>query len=503
MRLWHILSLLIWSISLLAAFGGAAKALTRPAGEQAVAAGRYERFRRVIIEVAADPKFAGQHVRAEEGQKTLGSARLALSGRDAAATLVLPMPPLGKSYGSIEIKTRRLVLTAVTLPDAELARHEALYGKRLRFLPYLFDSDRLPGCDFEDPAGVEDLIGRYDIKVRYLDAAGNEVTTAALPGRYGAVVEVTGETGWKHRGFATLYRAPQRVNWQLGAGPKVTCLLPEALGIDPAVAAAQTQHINDFARETTVRGLLVDDDRGAVLLAGLHEQAGDPRQANDDWWFAQRKRLGLIEHRYETVLPQGYADHPEQRYPLLVFLHGAGECGLEVTRVRVHGPWQFLAAHPEYECLLVGPQCDPYGSAFGTWTGQTRELNDLIEHLQATYRVDPDRIYLTGLSLGGFGTWAMASAYPEQFAAAAPICGGGNPEQIARMKSVPTWAFHGAKDSVVPLSWGQTAVNALKAAGGDVRFTIYPEAGHDSWTETYNNPEFYAWLFAQKRGRTK
>jgi predicted peptidase len=147
----------------------------------------------------------------------------------------------------------------------------------------------------------------------------------------------------------------------------------------------------------------------------------------------------------------------------------------------------------------VGPQCDPYGSQYGTWVGQTREVNDLVDELLTKYRVDPDRVYLTGPSLGGFGAYAIASAYPERFAAVVPICGGSNPKEVARMKSVPTWAFHGAKDFIVPVKWGQSAIDALKAAGGNARITIYPEAGHDCWTETYNNPEIYTWLFSQKR----
>jgi predicted peptidase len=240
-----------------------------------------------------------------------------------------------------------------------------------------------------------------------------------------------------------------------------------------------------------------DDDGGAALLAGLAEQSPDKSfdvwQRNDDWWFAQRKQRSLIEHRYETVLPAGYMADTRNRYPLLVFLHGAGERGVDLSRVRVHGPWAFLADHHEYECILVAPQCDP-----DSWWNPN-QVNDLIDELVAKYRVDEKRIYLTGLSMGGFGTWSETITHPERFAAVAPICGGGDPQQVARMKDVPTWVFHGAKDTVVPMSMSQEMVDALKAAGGNVKLTIYPEADHNSWSETYNNPAFYEWMFAQRR----
>jgi predicted peptidase len=108
-------------------------------------------------------------------------------------------------------------------------------------------------------------------------------------------------------------------------------------------------------------------------------------------------------------------------------------------------------------------------------------------------------VYLTGLSMGGFGTWSLAAAHPEKFAAIAPICGGGEPRTARRLKSIPTWVFHGAKDPTVPLARSEAMVQALKKAGGDVKFTVYRDAGHDSWTETYNNPKLYEWFLAHSK----
>ena len=125
-------------------------------------------------------------------------------------------------------------------------------------------------------------------------------------------------------------------------------------------------------------------------------------------------------------------------------------------------------------------------------------LNALLDEIVSKYAVDEDRIYLTGLSMGGFGTWSLATAYPERFAALAPICGRGNPEKAHVLKDIPVWVFHGAKDETVPPENSQQMVNALKECGADVQYTIYPDAGHDSWTETYNNPKLYEWFLEHK-----
>lgn len=126
-------------------------------------------------------------------------------------------------------------------------------------------------------------------------------------------------------------------------------------------------------------------------------------------------------------------------------------------------------------------------------------LDLLLEDVCARYAVDLDRIYVTGLSMGGFGTWSLALEFPNRFAAIVPIAGGGTSWMARRVRHLSVWAFHGAKDATVPLSAGQQMVDALKNAGGTPTFTVYPDAGHDSWTRTYDNPDLYAWLLRQVR----
>lgn len=189
------------------------------------------------------------------------------------------------------------------------------------------------------------------------------------------------------------------------------------------------------------------------------------------------------------------ASQPGRTWPLLLFLHGAGERGSDLDRVTIHGPSKWIAAGGDFPMFLVSPQC----AAGDLW--QPRELSALLDHLAETLPVDQDRIYVTGLSMGGFGTWALARLARDRVAAIAPICGGGETYWASDIKHIPAWVFHGAKDEVVPVRRSEEMVRALRQAGADVRLTVYPDAGHDSWTATYANPEFYQWLLSHKRSR--
>lgn len=201
---------------------------------------------------------------------------------------------------------------------------------------------------------------------------------------------------------------------------------------------------------------------------------------------------------YLLSLPSGY-NQSKARWPLLLFLHGAGERGNNIRQVAKHGPPKQASQNKRgYGAfIVVSPQC-PRGSQWSD-KKQLELLGKLIDHIKAHYRVDPDRVYLTGLSMGGYGTWHLAAAMPGRFAAIAPICGGGNPDHAARIAGIPVWAFHGAKDRVVPVSQSQQMVDAVKARGGNVQFTVYPDAGHDSWTATYDNPALARWLLTHSR----
>jgi predicted peptidase len=211
---------------------------------------------------------------------------------------------------------------------------------------------------------------------------------------------------------------------------------------------------------------------------------------------AQQKSCELnrtvkVTMKYLLYLPKGYEQKPA--WPLVLFLHGAGERGDNLDLVKKHGLPKLIAAGKEFPFIVISPQCP----ADQSW--ETFELTALLDEIVEKYKVDQDRIYATGLSMGGFGTWALAARTPNRFAAILPICGGGNPDRAKRIAHIPTWVFHGGKDPVVPLAASQKMVEALKKNGGNVKFTVYPAAGHDAWTETYANPQIYEWLLRQKR----
>ncbi len=194
---------------------------------------------------------------------------------------------------------------------------------------------------------------------------------------------------------------------------------------------------------------------------------------------------------YLLYLPADYAK--KDAWPLMLFLHGAGERGDDLNLVKTHGPPKLIEAGKQFPFVVVSPQCPKDR----TW--QATELTALVDEILAKTKIDRDRIYVTGLSMGGFGTWLLAAYTPDRFAAIVPICGGGEVISVRRLTQLPVWAFHGAKDLVVPLKRSEDMVEALKKNGGNAKLTIYPEAGHDSWTATYDNPELYDWLLAQKR----
>jgi predicted peptidase len=208
------------------------------------------------------------------------------------------------------------------------------------------------------------------------------------------------------------------------------------------------------------------------------------------------------------------AVEPGRRYPLVLFLHGAGERGRDNARQLVHGVSAF--AQPEarrrFPCFLAAPQC-PTGQRWVDvdWSAPGGVSLDLVparplrlalgllEGLQRELPVDERRWYVTGLSMGGFGAWVLAGSHPGRFAALVPVCGGGDESQAERLAGLPVWAFHGALDEVVPPSQSEVMVRAVEAAGGRPRFTLYPDVGHDSWERAYREPDLLPWLFAQQR----
>jgi predicted peptidase len=200
-----------------------------------------------------------------------------------------------------------------------------------------------------------------------------------------------------------------------------------------------------------------------------------------------------VAAQFLLYLPQDFAREPNRRWPLIVFLHGSGERGDDLDKVKVHGPPKLVLTQPDFPFIVASPQAPKDGG----W--DTATLNALLDELLLRLPVDADRVYLTGLSMGGHGTWRWATEHPERFAAIVPISGAGDEHRVCALKHLPVWAFHGEADDVVSVKGDQITVDALKACDGDVRFTVYPGVGHDAWTATYANAELYRWLLQHRR----
>ncbi len=194
---------------------------------------------------------------------------------------------------------------------------------------------------------------------------------------------------------------------------------------------------------------------------------------------------------YTIETPTHYNSDGIDKHPLLIFLHGAGERGEDLNMLGVHGPLKLMKQGKKFDAIVLAPLCPS-----DVWW-ETDLLQNTLEEVLRKYRVDKSQIFLTGLSMGGYGTWLWAGKHPNQFKRIAPICGGGNTADAEKLVHIPTWAFHGGKDDVVLPEESQKMVDAIKAAGGNPKLTIYPNADHDSWTETYDNNDFWEWLLSK------
>ncbi len=197
---------------------------------------------------------------------------------------------------------------------------------------------------------------------------------------------------------------------------------------------------------------------------------------------------------YLTFLPKSYSAKGEP-VPMIIFLHGSGERGSDLEKVKKWGPPALAESNPNFPFLVISPQV-PDGEAW-----HAASVKAVIDEVLAKYNVDRRRIYLTGISMGGYGAWDLATRYPDYFAAIAPICGGGNARAMRKLTGIPTWVFHGKKDEAVPESESAVLVAALQTAGGNVRYTVLPEGDHvASWVHAYDEKTgLFDWFLQQRK----
>jgi predicted peptidase len=202
------------------------------------------------------------------------------------------------------------------------------------------------------------------------------------------------------------------------------------------------------------------------------------------------------EAKYALFVPADYKG--DKAYPLILFLHGAGETGADGKRQTYVGLGPVLRMQEKsFPCFVLLPQ-----SQDRTWQADSKDAQRALAMLAAAqkeYKIDDKRLYLTGLSMGGFGTWSLAQKYPDRWAAIVPVCGGGDPEQAKAIKDIPCWVFQGDADQAVSVDRSRKMVDALKAAGGAPTYTEYAGIGHNSWEMAYNTPALYEWLLKQHK----
>jgi len=446
---------------------------------------------KAVLKIAALDGFTGKTVEAIEGERKLGSATLSRQGARAVATLSLDGDSPDRSYGPISVVSNGRKLGTVVLSDRLVGRIRGLGETPMTTSEPVFSGTSFPVIDFQNPAKAKANFGHYFIKTTYYDASGNRVETASLPGKYGAVAEVSIDS--KHRFVRAfeLFKAPKPLDWQHFQAISKRDFFTE-MGVNPAVLAINGIGDEPFTGTNTL-GLASQ----TAELANAKPSSGtiDARWLSYLYRYELRRQHGA-QTIYNTIvsLPEGYARSAKPA-PLLLFLHGVGERGDDLALISHEGPVTAREQGMKLPFIIVSAQC-PYGER---WNPQV--LNYLLDEIEQRYRIDKTREYVTGLSMGGTGTWDLAMAYPDRFAAVVPIAEGGDARLAARMKHLPTWAFHGALDDRVPLRVMQSTVDALKAAGGDVKLTIFPDRHHDSWLPAYADPRLYEWILSHSLPR--
>ena len=329
------------------------------------------------------------------------------------------------------------MMATIQLPDAEAARDDAVANVQLQFKPLLSSADHFTDCEFADPQLVKELFGRYVfLQNTFYDAEFNGLTQPAKASWCGAVVEV---------------RSQETGKWF-----KRYCALNRSADATPAKA---------------------------------NEDAGKP---DPEWWYHLKRKTGDFANLSLTYLPKEYDKDKSRRWPVILFLHGAGERGDDLNRLKTWGIPLLCEQGKNSDFIAICPLCP----ARESWLPLA--LNDLLDEAMIKYRIDPDRVYVTGASMGGNGTWNFAQRYPGRVAAIAPVCGGGDPNNVVPLKDVPVWIFHGEKDPVVPFRREQAMIDALgKIDGRDSAECVSRHWAH--WNAQGGTPEMIPWLLAQRR----
>ncbi len=458
-------------------------------------------FRDLAVCVYAPAEFSGKKIEVSSSGKQVASGKLVASVSDGcAAEILLPRSLVQHPQAPVIVSVDGQPVPAVLkAPDLTQRPVDLLKRQRLAAVPSVFDGATFPKIDFLDKELVEAAVGSYTLHPRFFDAKWNEVTAPTAPGRYGALVEFRSQDGITFTRHLTLFKTAHPY-----FSPKdpygVAVKFPAAFGLPVNAMLEEEWNISDWLGRR-LENLGRQDGSQAVLLAGLADIAADPARwrgfniwrIEGAWWAGLQKQLGEARDYQRLVhLPEGY-DKDKKAWPLILFLHGSGQRGNNLDAIKNEGPLGYINKGHPIPFIVVSALCPE-----NEWWNP-EQLAHLLDEISSTYRVDPKRIYLTGLSMGGDGTWDLAATYPEKFAAIAPVAGEENPGIAERLKKMPTWIFHGSEDDIVFTRYSIGVADAMRKLGAPVKLTIHPGVGHGGWELAYHNPELYAWFLQHSR----
>ena len=430
------------------------------------------------VAVSGRADLVGTPVEIRDGDRVLAQGVFTAEQGCARARIPLPLPPRAAPYGPLTAYAAGAPIAQGPLPELESVYRGLFADTPLVCTPAAaFTGEQLPRIDLLHAEAFRRSFGEYAVQVSYYNDRYVPVTRAAHNGRFGAVVEITAPGNLSRTEYLTLCRYP--AGW-VGV-------------IGTATDFLRTQGVEIEKSPRTFAQLPTQPDAGPLLAAAYANRHGAHIRTRKDvlvqdrtWWYGLKKARHEAPE-YALTLPPKYDPHRAQRWPLIVFLHGSGGGETLLANTVQHDP--------NFPFIILAPR-----SYREWWVPVNVKL--MLDDVLAQYPVDRDRVYLTGLSMGGFGTWAVARDYPEYFAALAPVCGGGDPAWAPALKTLPVWIFHGEDDQSVPIKLGRQMAAALTAAGDKyVKTTFYPHVGHDSWNLAYADPQLYAWLLRQRRGK--
>ena len=452
------------------------------------------------LHVAASAQEQGKSVELWlDGQK-IASASLESGGR-YGSTLTVPLPDKAtarKGEPMVVTLDGQTLPGGLTMPDLEKQRFALIKDVPLA-THTIFSGDAFPTIDFQNRELVEAAIGPYALHARFFDNEWNEVTAPKAPGRYGALVEFKSADGLTFTQHLNFFKTPHPYEWTKESYGG-TLKFPPAFGV-PDDEAARQQWIINNAMANTLSWSERTGDTMAGLLCALQDLQKDPARwhgfnassIDNAWWSELQKRQGESQdYKYLSALPEGY-DKDKKAWPLILFLHGSGERGDDLSKLKNQGPIGYINKGHPLPFVVIEPQC-PEDERW-----DCVRLARLLDTVEAAFRIDPKRIYVTGLSLGGYASFDFGATYPDRIAAIAPQSGGETPALAERLKKMPTWIFHGAEDDVVPVRYSIDLAHAMQKLGAPVKLTIYPGVGHGGWDVTYSDPSLYAWFLQQSK----